>query len=97
MFGIQPQPEVKPFLAKEGESNASGQYVPSEGSGLATEMVLRGAVGALTGALAGAAVGNGKNQLLWTTSGLFLGVTLGQYGIVGIMVAAVYQKLQEKE
>lgn len=57
---------------------------------LATTMVLRGAVGAL----AGAAVAKRGDEGTWASAGFFLGAALGQYGIVTVLAAALWKKME---
>lgn len=61
-----------------------------DGCNLAMNMVLRGAVGAL----AGAAVAKKGSEGAWAAAGFFLGSTLGQYGIVGVLAAALWKKTE---
>lgn len=72
-------------------SDPSAGTLPSQDSNgvdLATTMMLRGAVGALTGAACGP-----KGQTgLWAAAGFFVGSTLGQAGIVSILLAALWKK-----
>ncbi len=55
---------------------------------LATTMVLRGAVGAL----AGAAAGPKGREGIWGAAGFVMGTMLGQVGIVGVLLAALWKK-----
>lgn len=91
MFGIQPQPLPKSNLYAEPGAAAPSNGT-SSGCELATNMVLRGAMGALTGA----AVATKGKEGLWAAAGFFVGATLGQYGIVGILTAALWKKADEK-
>ena len=61
-------------------SAASGQ--------LATTMVLRGAVGVLVGAAAAPKGSEG----IWGSVGFMMGATLGEIGIVGVALAALWRK-----
>jgi len=62
---------------------------PAIGTGqLATTMVLRGAVGTLIGAATAPA---GKEGI-WGAAGFVMGATLGEIGIVGIALAALWRK-----
>jgi len=61
----------------------------SFGSGeLATTMVLRGAVGTLIGAAASPPGQEG----VWGAVGFVMGATLGEIGIVGVALAALWKK-----
>jgi hypothetical protein len=61
----------------------------SAGSGeLATTMVLRGAVGTLIGAAASPPGQEG----VWGAVGFVMGATLGEIGIVGVALAALWKK-----
>ena len=55
---------------------------------LATTMVLRGAVGTLIGAAAAPAGSEGA----WGAIGFVMGATLGEIGIVGVALAALWKK-----
>jgi hypothetical protein len=55
---------------------------------LATTMVLRGAVGTLIGAAASPAGQEG----IWGALGFVMGATLGEIGIVGVALAALWRK-----
>lgn len=92
MFGIQPQPLSKSNAYAEGGVTQASNGGTSTGCDLATNMVLRGAVGALTGA----AVATKGKEGLWAAAGFFVGATLGQYGIIGILTAALWKKADEK-
>ena len=68
-------------------ANQSGNT--SSGSGeLATTMVLRGAVGTLIGAAASPPGQEG----VWGAVGFVMGATLGEIGIVGVALAALWKK-----
>lgn len=68
-------------------ANQSGDT--SSGSGeLATTMVLRGAVGTLIGAAASPPGQEG----VWGAVGFVMGATLGEIGIVGVALAALWKK-----
>jgi len=55
---------------------------------LATTMVLRGAVGTLIGAAASPAGQEG----VWGAVGFVMGATMGELGIVGVALAALWKK-----
>jgi hypothetical protein len=55
---------------------------------LATTMVLRGAVGTLIGAAASPAGSEG----VWGAVGFVMGATMGELGIVGVALAALWKK-----
>ena len=55
---------------------------------LATTMVLRGAVGCL---VAAAAAPRGREGL-WGAAGFVMGATMGEVGIVGVALAALWRK-----
>lgn len=69
-------------------ATAASSSQDSSGGDLATMMLLRGSVGAL----AGAACGPKGQEGLWAAAGFFVGSTLGQYGVVSILVAALWKK-----
>jgi len=79
MFGIQPYQNPSP----------APQELEVHGCDLAMSKVLQGAVGAL----AGAAVADDDTVGRWAAAGFFLGVTLGQYGIVGVLAASVWNRI----
>jgi len=56
---------------------------------LSTTMLLRGAVGGLAGT---AAAPKGQEQL-WFAAGFFMGATMGQAGILAVLVAAMWKKI----
>lgn len=55
---------------------------------LATTMVMRGAVGTLIGA----AVAPEGKEGVWGAVGFVMGATLGEIGIVGVALAALWRK-----
>lgn len=55
---------------------------------LATTMVLRGAVGTVIGA----AVAPEGKEGLWAAVGFAMGATIGEVGIVGVALAALWRK-----
>jgi hypothetical protein len=55
---------------------------------LATTMVLRGAVGTLVGAAASPSGSEG----VWGAVGFVMGATMGELGIVGVALAALWKK-----
>lgn len=65
---------------QEPTSAATGQ--------LATTMVLRGAVGVLIGAAAAPKGSEG----IWGSIGFMMGATLGEIGIIGVALAALWRK-----
>jgi len=77
-IGQDPVAAVAPAAADD--SSSAGQ--------LATTMVLRGAVGTLIGAAAAPAGGEGA----WGAIGFVMGATLGEIGIVGVALAALWKK-----
>jgi hypothetical protein len=65
-----------------GEAISSGQ--------LATTMVLRGAAGTVIGA----AVAPKGKEGIWGAVGFAMGATLGEVGIVGVALAALWRKAE---
>ena len=62
---------------------------PAATSGeLATTMMVRGAVGTLIGA----AVAPRSREGIWGAVGFVMGATLGEIGIVGVALAALWRK-----
>lgn len=57
---------------------------------LATTMVLRGAAGTVIGA----AVAPKGTEGIWAAIGFAMGATLGEVGIVGVALAALWRKVQ---
>jgi len=57
---------------------------------LATTMVVRGAVGTLVGA----AVAPRNREGIWGAVGFVMGATLGEIGIVGVALAALWRKAE---
>lgn len=57
---------------------------------LATTMVLRGAAGTVIGA----AVAPRGREGLWAAVGFAMGATLGEVGIVGVALAALWRKAE---
>jgi hypothetical protein len=80
-------PPVQPAAPAPSQDFTLGTSGVGNGE-LAATMVLRGAVGAL----AGAAVSKPGQEGLWGAAGFFLGATLGQYGIVGVLAAGLWKK-----
>lgn len=80
----------------QAADTVSGGKLPSDeapcpsDSALSTQMVLRASVGAL----AGAAVAPKGREGMWAATGFFLGASLGQLGIVGIMLTGVWSKMK---
>jgi len=71
------------------QPTATASVDTSMGAGqLATTMVLRGAVGTLIGAAAAPPGGEG----VWGAVGFVMGATLGEVGIVGVALAALWKK-----
>lgn len=80
-------PFAPPHRLPLGQETSS--FSPSVGSGeLATTMVLRGAVGTLIGA----AVAPKGTEGIWGSVGFVMGATLGEIGIVGVALAALWRK-----
>lgn len=67
-------------------NGASALAIPS--GDLATTMMLRGAVGVLIGA----AVAPPGKEGIWGAVGFGLGATVGEIGIVGVALAALWRK-----
>lgn len=80
LFGPEP-------LSGLGQEPAEGAVAMTAGE-LATTMVLRGAVGTLIGA---AAAPEGREGI-WGAAGFVMGATLGELGIVGVALAALWRK-----
>lgn len=76
-LGISPPPPTEQAEAL----TTSGQ--------LATTMMLRGAVGVVIGA----AVAPKGNEGLWAAAGFAMGATVGEVGIIGIALAALWRKV----
>ena len=71
--------------------NSGPQPLPGAELGpgdLATTMVLRGAVGTIIGA----AVAPEGKEGLWAAVGFAMGATIGEVGIVGVALAALWRK-----
>ena len=62
----------------------------TSGGELAAAMVLRGAFGTLVGAACSPRGSEGA----WGSAGFVAGATLGQYGIVGLALMALYKKTE---
>ena len=73
-----PVPSAEPL--PDDTAMSSGQ--------LATTMVLRGAVGTLVGA----AVAPPGREGAWGAVGFVMGATIGEIGIVGVALAALWRK-----
>lgn len=78
-------------LGQQEELAEGVEVAPSDAltaGDLATTMVLRGAVGTLIGA---ASAPRGREGI-WGAAGFVLGASLGEIGIVGVALAALWQK-----
>lgn len=62
--------------------------VPIPSSTLATTMVLRGAAGCIVGA----AVAPVGKEGLWAAVGFAMGATVGEVGIIGVALVALWRK-----
>lgn len=70
-----------------GETTTPGE--PTTQSELATTMVLRGAVGTVIGA----AVSPKGSEGIWGAIGFGMGAILGEMGILGVALAALWKKV----
>lgn len=83
---VTASPVRGPWLSGVGQEPAETASV--DAGQLATTMVLRGAVGTLIGAAASPVGQEG----VWGAVGFVMGATMGELGIVGVALAALWKK-----
>lgn len=69
-------------------TDAATLTVPIPSATLATTMVLRGAAGCIVGA----AVAPVGKEGLWAAAGFAMGATVGEVGIIGVALVALWRK-----
>jgi hypothetical protein len=79
-FGLGQAPTGEALAKSTDGAISSGQ--------LATTMMLRGAVGTVIGA----AVAPRGREGLWAAVGFTMGATIGEVGIIGVALAALWRK-----
>lgn len=84
--------EAEPVPTDSGEDSDgifSGSGTSLDSKVLATTMMMNGAAGCLVGA---AASPKGQEGI-WASIGFVMGATLGEFGIVGVALAALWKKV----
>jgi hypothetical protein len=86
--GCLPFGQADAAAEQAAAASPDASNVAASSGELATTMVLRGAVGTLIGAAASPAGQEG----IWGALGFVMGATLGEIGIVGVALAALWRK-----
>lgn len=87
-MSYQPLSAWQPVCGTRPLGDAQAEQAATTAGQLATTMVLRGAVGTLVGAAASKPGSEG----VWGAVGFVMGATMGELGIVGVALAALWKK-----